>query len=237
MASRLEIINAALHRLSASPLEFATDQASALFGEAGVVDPEDEQQARTAAIYPSVRHRLLNAHRWSWLRERHRPQLLARRGIMPPDSQDALAPRTEPAEFNPSDYAWQYRLSYPWVGTLDKVYFKGDSEPATEGWIVEGGYLWSKEREIANVVDHRQISEEAWPQLFVNIVELQLASELAIPVAFDEGLARYYKQEAKEALEEALRMDGQSSPSEMIPSNPWIEARLGSTRRYRRGVV
>ena len=207
MATRLSIANDALVELGQFPLEFATPEDAAVFGEAGIIDEEDTNQQRIKSIYPQVRNTMLNAHPWSWLTERHTPQ---------------ASPKPA-SDMSPEQF--RYALTYPWVSSVRAVFERGQPGTARpDGWEIRGGYLYSF-FPIETIADQRQTAEEAWPQLFVTAVVLALAARLAMPILYDQDVARWYRQQAELALNDALRVDAQSTPALSIPVHTWLEAR------------
>ena len=224
MADRLTIANAALLELGQRHLEFASPEDAARFGDAGVVDPEDVGQQRIAAIYPQVRNTLMNAHPWSFLQETHRPQSAP----WPEDTENEFA----------EEYKYRYRITYPWVGSIRAVFRKNQpNTPETEGWRIEGGYLISR-FEVTLIREQRQVAEQAWPQLFVTAVTLALAARLAMPILYDQEVERSFMRKAEIALNDAMRVDAQSQPPNVVPRFGWLEARFngiygGRADRYR----
>ena len=219
MGTRLSNINAALAELREYPLEFESAAAAAAFGDQGVVDPEDDNQVITAAIYPQVRASLLNAYPWSWLTER---QVLI----------------AQPARGDENAEAWpypnRYRLPNPSVGNLRAVYDKLVSDrPRPDGWRVQGGYLYAS-FEVGYIEDQRQVDETVFPQLFENALILTLASRFAMPLIQDIDTMRIYAQLAERALRDAKRVDAQGHPAAVLPRFEWEEARQGEVFGSRR---
>lgn len=222
MATRLELINAALARLGEQALEFESAAAAAAFGDTGVVDPEDDLQRIAAAVYPQVRASLLNAHPWSWLTQRTR--LIER-------------PAVEGEDSGSWPYRMRYRLPNPAVNSVRAVYKAVVTDlPTTTGWTVQGGWLYA-EFEVAFIEDQRQVDEAVFPQLFQNALTLQLAAEMAMPVKEDLDTMRYYERLAEKALNDAMRVDAQSHPVATIPRFAWEEARLADSLGYRSHAV
>lgn len=222
MATRLELINAALARLGEQELEFESAAAKAAFGDAGVVDPEDDLQRIAGAIYPQVRASLLNAHPWSWLTQRTRL---------------VLRPAVEGEDAGAWPYANRYRLPNPSVNSVRAVFTQASSDtPTTTGWKVEGGWLYTNV-EIAFIEDQRQVDETVFPQLFQNALTLKLAAEMSLPIKEDLETMRYYERLAENALNDAMRVDAQSQPVKVIPRFDWEEARLAETYSFRRHAV
>lgn len=229
MASRLDIANAALIELGGFPLEFATPEDAAQFGDRGQADPEDIGQQRIAAIYPQVRNTFLNAHPWSWLAETHTPQ-----GAPWPADGEVGAPAPELRQKWPH----RYSLTYPWVSSIREVYLKGrENRPDPFEWTVEGGYLLSRQ-EVSLIKDQRQTAEESWPQLAVTAMTLALAARLVMPVLYDQEAERSYMRKAELALNDAMRVDAQSQPASVVSHFELLEGRFsgvfgGRAERYR----
>ena len=221
MGTRLQIINAALAELGELSLEFENEAAAAAFGDAGTVDPEDDLQRITGAIYPQVRANLLNAHPWSWLKER---QVLI-----------AL-----PAQEGENAAVWphpnRYRIPNPFVSSIRAVYDKLVSDrPRPDGWDVQGGYLYAG-FELGFIEDQRQVDETVFPQLFENALVLALVARFAMPIKEDLDTRRIYEQVAERALPDAKRVDAQSHPVAVLPRFEWEEARQAEvfgSRRHR----
>ena len=225
MATRLDIINAALARIGEQALEFDGQEAEAAFTLSGTIDPLDDVQRITSAIYPSIRHELLNAHPWSWLTQRHVPSLV-------------------PAQAGESSGDWpaqhRYALSNPYVASVRAVYRTTlPQQPQPSGWTVQGGFLYSS-FPVGWVEDQRQIPEPDFPQLFVTALEVRLASEYALPLMQDIDTMRVYERKAEAALNNAMRVDAQSHPVARIPRFDWEEARAGIqgslTQRFGIGI-
>ena len=219
MQTRLALINAGLSLLGEQPLEFESDEAAAAFSANASINPEDDVQRTMGAIYPMVRSTLLNAHPWSWLTVRHRP-------IEAPWRLGEDVPQSDWAPF-----VHRYQLNNPFVASIRAVYLEGMRQvPATEGWTVRGGYLWSM-RPIVALEDQRQTDESVWPELFDTAVILSLAAHGALPIMQDIETGRQYERKAEMALKNAQRVDAQSHPVKTIPRFSWEEARRSGAAR------
>ena len=207
-------MNASLAELGEQALEFESEAAAAAFGDTGVVDPEDDLQRITGAIYPQVRAELMIAHPWSWLKER---QQLTERPWQ----------EGEPFPASTWPYSRRYRLPNPYIANIRAVYDKNvGSTPRAEGWDVQSGYLYA-DFEVGYIEDQRDADETTWPQLFENAVVLALCARFAMPLKEDIETRRIYEQLAEKALNNATRVDAQSHPVAVIPRFDWEEARHG----------
>ena len=218
MESRLALVNAGLNLVGAQPLEFESEEAAAAFSANAALNPEDDVQQTIAAIYPMCRSTLLNAHAWSWLRERHQPEPAPHRaGEQVPESQWKHPNR--------------YRLANPFVASIRAVYLEGSPDlPATEPreWDVLGGYLFSR-LPVSSIEDQNQTAEETWPELFDTCMKFMLASLAAIPVMQDIDTARVYEQKTEIAVRNAMKVDTQSHPVRRIPRFSLVEARIAGS--------
>ena len=231
MATRLSILNAALAELGEEPLYFATPDAAAAFSTAGIFDPEDDMQARAAAVYPQVRAELLNAYPWSWLTERARL-------LEAPYDPQARPPDRPAAEW---PFPNRFHVPYPDIAIIRAVYSTLQSsvderiaEP--DGWTVQGPFLYAVFA-AAYVEAQRDVAEEAWPQLFVNAITQACAARLSLSIKEDLPTTRYYDQMASLALDNAKRADAQSHPGQVIPRFEWVEARQSGFSDYHHHTV
>ena len=224
MADRLIMLNAALSELGEEPLYFATEQDRAAFSVNGAFDPEDDLQARCAAIYPQVRSRLIVAYPWSWLSERRR-----------------LVAAPLRSDLNETMDGWAYRnrwhMPNPAITSIRALYdeppsLQGGSyyqpPPRTTGWTVQGPFIFSA---FAPAWAHYQgdTAEEAWPQLFENAMTTALMARLSMSLKEDLPTTRYFEQLAAQDLKDAKRVDAQSKPNPAIRTFEWEEARFIST--------
>lgn len=224
MATRIGLINKALARLGEFPLEFADDDDRAAFGDPNVTYYEDDRAEMASLIYPEVRTTLLNAHPWSWLAERA-----------------SLVKRERQADETAEDEAaWpfpnRYRLRNQHIGAVRAVFESGRvSQPRADAWTIQGGWLYA-DFEVAFVEYQRQISEEAFPDLFANAMIMALCAEFAMPIKDDLPTQARFRQLAELALNDAKRVDGQGHPIQVLPVFEWEEARLAGTGLLRRGT-
>lgn len=213
MATRLELINDALALLGEQSLEFESAAAAAAFGDAGVVDPEDDLQRIAAAAYPVVRASMLNAHPWSWLTER---TILVESPFV----------EGEPEPQSSWPHTRRYRLPNPDIGSIRAVFSSATpSTPQSDGWTVQGGWLFT-DFALGRIESQRVVAEEVFPQLFQNAMVMGLCAEMAMPVKEDLDTMRMYARKAEAALNDAMRVDAQSHPVATIPRFAWEEARL-----------
>lgn len=224
MATRLTIANAALADLGEDLLQFATPQAAAEFTSGALIDPEDDIQARVAAIYPQVRSKMLAAHPWSWLSER-----ASLRAVPAAQGEDKTA----------WPYTYRYAVPNPFVGSIravyDRVEQQSESIARTNGWDVKGAYLYASFSP-AFIESQVDTAEEAWPDLFTNAVTLLLTARLAMSIKEDLPTMNAYLREAKEALADAMRVDAQSHPVQVVQHFEWVESRVNDTFGYGYGV-
>ena len=236
MADRLSIINSALAELSQEPIE--ADPFDAVFAEGGAEAGElptlleDETVLAVYRIYPQVKADLLNAHPWTWLEEQR--QLTAAgepaEGGVGHD-RDAPGPNgyalsdPERARF-PFRYRWL--KPHPEIGVIRAVYHGDTSRtgrPQVEGWRPEGAFVYTDFSPVT-LVYQRVVSEEVWPQMFVNAMVLALAARLALPITYDIDTKRAIAQDAAAALSNAQRVDSQSHPPELISDFSFVQAHL-----------
>ena len=223
--SRLTIANAALAEIGGYPLEFATPADAAAFTAGGVLEDQDDDQARVAGIYPQVRAKLLNAYPWSWLVTR---SLLRE---VPAGANLALGSGGKPSEW---PYRYRYAVPNAQIGSIRAVWDTDDTiagEPRTDMWTVQGAYLFADFRP-AWIDSQGDAAEESWPQLFVNAVTLMMAARLVMAEKEDLPTMQAYLRMAERELEEAKRVDAQSKPQPALPVFDWVESRLGGFRGY-----
>ena len=205
MASRLDIVNAALAHLDERPVD--TLEGDELRGNA----------AKAARIYPILRDEMLSAFPWSWLIERKR---LARapldEGEQPPF----------PNKFQvPTLNVRSIRAVYSSLNAL---------EPDVDAWTQQGAFLYAAFPN-AWVEDQRKVVEEAFPDLFVSALTMTLTSRLAPSITEDIPSANWWKGQADMVLADAKRVDSQSKPTQVLPHFEFVEARVGYGRRGLRG--
>ena len=213
--SRLTIATAALAEIGDEPLEFATPQDAARFTTEGVFDPEDDLQARVAAVYPQVRATLLAGYPWSWLTSR---QALA------------AAPATNGEDAGAWPYRYRFHVPTPAIGNIRAVYDSRDASieevPRVDTWTVQGAHIFTGFSP-AWVEAQREAAEETWPQLFVNAVTTALAARLALSLQGDLPTTRYFNQLAADDLALAKSVDSQSHPPAAVPRFDWVDERVG----------
>ena len=222
MADRLIMLNAALSELGEEQLYFATEQDRTAFSVNGAFDPEDDLQARCAAIYPQVRAKMLVAYPWSWLSERRR---LVKVPLQPGETMDTFPFRNRWAMPNPASPS--IRGLYDEPASLRNGSFY-QPPPRITGWTVQGPYIYT---DFDPAWCHYQgdTAEEAWPQLFENAMTTQLMARLSMSLKEDLPTTRYFQQLAKEDLRDAKRVDAQSKPNPKIRTFEWEDARFYST--------
>ena len=198
MADRITIINAALSELGEEVLEFASPEDRASFQSGTFFDVEDDIQIKTAHAYPLVRATMLNAHSWSWLKNRTALN---------------VAPAGEDDDVQAWPFPHRYTLPDLYIGNIRGVWDdRRPNMPArTSGWDVNGPFLFA-DFTPAWIETITNAGEESWPSLFENAFVLMLVSRLALSIKEDIPTVNAYKRLAQEALAEAMRVDGQSHP-------------------------
>ena len=215
MADRLTIINAALAEIGEEQLEFTSLNAQSAFTTTGAVDPEDDLQVRAGAIYMQVRAAMLAAYPWSWL---------LRRAALVEQPEPEVAPGVKPSD-------WPYRYRYAWpeptLESIRALYDRSErrAPPRVDGWERQGTFIYADFRP-AWCLYQRGVSEEAWPDLFVNAMKTKMCARLAMSLKEDMPTTRYYEQLADRDLAEAKRVDAQSHPSPAIERFDWVNARV-----------
>ena len=213
MADRITIANAALTALGEEPLEFATPQDADQFRTGAFYDTEDDVQVKVALAYPQVRAKLLNAHAWSWLK--HRAEL-------------AEAPAGPGDDAQAWIYPYRYHVPEARIGNVRAVWDnRRPHAPArVTGWDTEGFFIFADFRP-AWILSLRDAGEEGWPSLFEVAVTTELTARLAMSIKEDVPTMNSYLRLAKEDLSEALRVDSQSHPPQVVEHFEWLEERVG----------
>ena len=212
MATRLEIVNAALARIGDDRVQSLPETAE--------FDPNADDLATTVAdVYFQERDALLDGTPWSWLMERYKLPLDA--GVA---HEGTLGKRP--------DGRYQFILRNPRVASVRAIF---DAEravvPRVEGWTREGQYILADFKD-AWTDDQRQIAEEVFPNLFVRALSLRLTAELALALTEDVPTANKWDMRAQDALADAQRIDAQAKPSEAITDFEWVQQRVSGTYGY-----
>ena len=214
MATRLDIINRALAELGE---ELIPAELTAL------TLPNAETNHQIAwTMYPGIRDAMLDAYPWSWQLKRRRLE------------------RTDMLRHDAEPQPWKFNIPNPDIGTIRAVFQRQDDQyPQTTGWTLRERFLFAMFPELwADVL--LNVSEEAFPALFVNALVLELAKRYSIPITEDEAFARLYDGQAEMALKAALRVDAQSRPAEGITDFSYVNARVqgqGYGRLSRSGLA
>ena len=208
MATRLEIINAALLELGEDVIQFEEDDLALN----AIGTPVDDIGQMSLSTYPHIRDAFLNAHAWSWLTERV-----------------ALERTTsEPSDSFP--FRYEFTKPRPNIGNIRAVYDAADvnlGHPNTTEWTLGERFLYAAFPEgWADV--QRNVTEEAYPDLVVNALILTLCERWSVPITEDETITRMYRDKAAEALQNARRVDSQSQPTRRFTNFSYVQARLGN---------
>ena len=201
MASRLEIVNLALAELG--------EEAIASYPEPGE-QIVDENAGYVVAVYPPARNRILAANNWSWAQTR---------------AQLTATGRERQASW-PFEHEWNQPDA---VGAVRALYDRNDAmaEPMQTDWIAQGPYIYTDFNPVWADYQRLDLDEEVFPPLVVDALQSELCARLALPIKEDIDSERVYRQQAREALKEAVRVDAQAVPVLHLTGFGYIEAHFG----------
>ncbi len=160
--------------------------------------------AQAAAIWPQVRDQVLRSHPWNAITTRVKLAALAE------------AP------------AFEYLLQYELPGDCLRVYAVNDEIWPSEGWTVEGRRILTNQPAPIEVIYlRREEDSNKYDPGLVSALAAQLAVELAPALSALPEVVERCREQAREALLEARRIDGLE---EDVVENPldsgWVAARF-----------
>jgi len=160
---------------------------------------EDSKEGRLAnAVYEQVRRDLLRSHPWNFAMKR---VVLA-----------ALV--TDPA----FEYTYQYQLPSDCI----RVWKLYDSN---QTFKVEGGLLLTDESVVNLIYISDETNPELFDSLFVSLMVLKLAKELAFGITGQSSIVQVLEDEFNRLKREAKLFDGQESWPDDLDDGDWLGGR------------